>query len=88
MRARPLLAAAVAAVALPLLAGCGAYSEAHDYNAPSPSANIIPAWVRIEDPYHYNAIIRACVGKDGIYIDLANDNSVTVAANDPDCAAS
>ena len=85
MRTKSLLAMATVVAALPLLAGCGAYSEAHDYNAPAPTRNIVPTWVRIEDPYHYNAIIRTCVGKDGIYIDLANDNSVTVATDDPDC---
>jgi hypothetical protein len=80
-----LLAAAVAAAMLPL-AGCGSYSEAHNYNAPAPSANVTPAWTRIETPYHYNGIIRACVGVDGVYEDLANDNSVTVVPSDPACA--
>lgn len=80
-----LAAAAAAATAALLLAGCGGYNEAHNYNAPSPAVNVTPAWTRIETPYHYNGIIRACVGADGVYIDLANDNSPVVVAHDPDC---
>lgn len=86
LKARRLVPLAATAAAVVLLAGCGSYSEAHSYNAPAPSSNITPTWVRIESPYHYNTIIRACVGRDGVYEDLANDNSVTVVPNDPDCA--
>lgn len=82
---RRLLAVSVAAAAVLPLAACGGYDEAHSYNAPAPAVNVTPAWTRIESPYHYNGIIRACVDGDGVYEDLANDNSVTVVPRDPAC---
>lgn len=75
----------LAAIGIPILTGCGAYGEAHNYNAAPPASNIAPTWTRIESPYHYHTIIRACVSGDGIYIDLADNNSVTVVPADPVC---
>lgn len=70
-----------------ILAGCGAYGESHNYNAPSPVRNIRADWTRIDSPGNYHTIIRACVGKDGLYLTQADNNSVTVVPNDPECAS-
>lgn len=80
------LLATLAAIAGALtLASCGSFGESHNYNSPPPYANIQARWVRIESPGNYHTIIRACVGKDGIYLTQADNNSVTVIPNDPDC---
>ena len=90
MRTRKAVAALITAdiiIAAAILAGCGSYGESHNYNAPPPYANITGNWVRIESSGNYHTIIRACVGKDGIYLTQADNNSVTVVPGDPDCAS-
>ena len=79
------ISAVIAALAL---AGCGSYGESHNHNAPAPNFDIHAQWVRIQTPGNYHTIIRACVGKDGVYIDQSDNNSVTVTTNDPDCDGS
>ena len=87
MRLKKTAATIGAGVALALsLSACGAYGEAHNYNAPAPGTNIVPDWTRIETPYHYSTIIHTCYGKDGLYDTLANDSSVEVIPNDPTCS--
>ena len=67
-------------------AACGSYGESHDHNAAPPAYDIRPTWVRIDSPGNYHTIIFACHGKDGIYLTIADNNSATVVANDPECA--
>jgi len=86
MTKRPAVIALAAASAL-ALAGCGSFGESHNYNAPPPVSNIKAQWVRIESPGNYHTIIRTCVGHDGLYLTQADNNSVTVVPNDPDCGA-
>lgn len=71
--------------AAPLLAGCGAYAAAHDFNAPTP-ARIIPGnWARIETPGNFPSVVFECLGKDGIYQTQDQYSSVQVIAGDPNC---
>jgi hypothetical protein len=79
------VAVLLATASTAVLTSCGSYGESHNYNALPPYANIQARWVRIESPGNYHTIIRACVGKDGIYLTQADNNSVTVVPNDPDC---
>lgn len=69
------------------IAGCGAYSEANNYNLPDPprSTDLRLTWQRIETPANYPTIVWACHGRDGIYIDQDAANSVEVVPNDPAC---
>lgn len=68
-----------------ILAGCGNYGESHSHNAPPPKGDVYAQWERIQSPGNYHTIIWTCMGKDGIYIDQADNNSVTVTTNDPNC---
>jgi hypothetical protein len=74
----------ISAAVVPL-AACGSFGESHNYNSPAPKSNIVGQWVRLESPGNYHTIIRACFGKDGVYLDQSDNNSVTVVPNDPDC---
>jgi hypothetical protein len=74
-----------AGTTLILLAGCGSYNEANNHNAATPSRTVLPVWTRIGSPPNYPTIVRACVGRDGIYIDQDSANSVEVVPDDPAC---
>jgi len=82
---RYLAGALVVAAATLTLTACGSYGESHTHNAPAPAYDIHAQWVRVQSPGNYATIIRACVGKDGIYENTDGQNSVTVVPNDPDC---
>lgn len=85
MRKRIAVIAGLVLATVLALGGCGAYGEAHNFNAPAPSHNVVPGWTRIETPYHYSTIIHTCYGPDGVYDTLANDSSVEVVPDDPAC---
>lgn len=86
MKHRTAAAVAViaAAAAIPL-AGCSAYSAAHDYNAPTPSRVIPGDWTRIETPGNFPSVVWECVGRDGIYVNMDTASSAWVVADDPNC---
>lgn len=67
------------------LAGCGAYNEAHNHNAPAPGYDIRAHWVRVQSPGNYSTVIRSCVGHDGIYLTQSDYTGIFVLANDPVC---
>jgi hypothetical protein len=87
MNLRFKMAMGIIIAAILCLAGCGAFGEAHNYNAPPPYKNYVLHWVRLESPGNYHTIIFACHNADGIYLDQSDNNSVTVTANDPNCRA-
>ena len=66
-------------------AACGSYSESHDHNAPAPVRDVKPMWLRIDTPGLYHTLIFGCVGSDGVYENQADNNSVMVVGNDPNC---
>lgn len=72
-------------LALLPLAGCAAWSSAHNYNAPPPGHIIQGDWVRVEDPGNFPSIIRTCVAGDGIYIAQDGANGPEVVPHDPAC---
>lgn len=82
---RLFVSAVTAAAVLAGATACGSYGESHNHNAQPPAYDIHARWVRIQSPGNYHTIIRSCVGKDGIYLTQADNNSVTVVPNDPDC---
>jgi hypothetical protein len=70
-----------------IVTACGGakYDEANNHNAPSPTRNVDINWTRIDTPPGYHTIIFACFGKNGIYEDQADNNSVMVLKDDPHC---
>ena len=79
-------AVAAAAVIIASATGCGAtWSEDHDYNAPTPSVNITPDWVRVDTPYGYDTLLRSCENGDGLYVSRDNAPNVIVVGGDPAC---
>lgn len=87
MRKRSAIAAAAAALLIGAsVAGCGAaYSEDHDHNAPAPGSDTTLNWVRIDTPYGYDTLIRACDHGDGYYASRDNAPNVVVIPADPAC---
>ncbi len=76
------------AIALSLvLTACGSFGEAHNHNAPPMPTNtdIQLNWRRIDTPGNYHTVIHACFGKDGLYLTQADNNSITVVPEDPNC---
>lgn len=79
------LAAAAALVAIPVLAGCGSYNAAHDYNAPTPSKIFPGDWTRIETPGNFPSLVFECHGTDGVYVAMDASSSAFVVRDDPNC---
>ena len=92
MRSNVIRVAVVAAAAL-ALAGCGNYASSHDnarvnYEIKDGQTTVVsgPGTVtRIDTPGHFPAVVRVCVGYEGIYVAGDGGSSTFVVPYDPGC---
>ncbi|MDQ2875841.1 MAG: hypothetical protein M3Y33_14050 [Actinomycetota bacterium] len=74
------------AASLPLLAGCSAYSAAHNYNLPTPARIERGTATRIETPGNFPSVVRVCeTDGTGVYVAMDASSSPWVLARDPGC---
>ncbi len=91
-RTRPIVTAAAAAAVL-ALAGCGNFASSHDnarvnqeikdgqtftVSGPGPVT-------RIDTPGNFPAVVRVCVGYEGVYVAGDGGSSTFVVPYDPGC---
>ena len=80
-------AAAAAVILTALLAGCGSYAAANDYNLPNQMAVERGHATRIETPGNFPSVVRVCERNGtGIYVAQDQGSAVTVVHHDSDCA--
>jgi hypothetical protein len=89
-RCAALAAVPVAAV---LLAGCGSFASSHDnarvnYEIKDGQTTVVSApgpVTRIDTPGNFPAVVRVCVGTEGVYVAGDGGSSTFVVTYDPGC---